>query len=95
MTTVVNVKDRVPYDVYIGRPNGRWRLKGSKWANPYVLNRDGTREEVLAKYEAHVRADPALLAALPELRGKVLACWCKPLACHGDVLVRLLEELGA
>ena len=29
---------------------------------------------------------------LPELKGKSLGCWCKPEACHGDVLVRLLAE---
>lgn len=30
------------------------------------------------------------MAALPELKGR-LGCWCKPEACHGDVLVELLE----
>ena len=28
-------------------------------------------------------------AALPELRGKILGCWCAPKVCHGDVLVEL------
>lgn len=33
-----------------------------------------------------------LVAALPELRGKRLGCFCKPGApCHGDVLARLVE----
>ena len=32
---------------------------------------------------------PALLARLPELKGKRLICWCAPLRCHGDVLHRL------
>lgn len=32
----------------------------------------------------------AILARLPELRGKDLACWCKPGApCHADVLIEL------
>lgn len=26
------------------------------------------------------------------LRGKNLGCWCKPEACHGDVLIELLES---
>ena len=80
-------------DVYIGRPmyQGGWELPGSKWANPFPV-RDGGRAECIAKYEQHVRARPDLMAALPELRGKTLGCWCKPDACHGDVLVRLLEE---
>jgi Domain of unknown function (DUF4326) len=29
------------------------------------------------------------MTALPELRGKDLVCWCAPLACHSDVLLRL------
>lgn len=80
--------------VYIGRAYraGRAWKPASKWANPFHIGAHGTREEVIAKYEAYVRADPELIAALPELRGKVLTCWCRPEACHGDVLVRLLEE---
>jgi hypothetical protein len=30
------------------------------------------------------------MAALPELKDKILGCYCKPLACHGDVLVDLI-----
>lgn len=34
-----------------------------------------------------------LLARLPELRGKDLACWCKPgEACHADVLLELANQ---
>ncbi len=29
----------------------------------------------------------------PELAGKVLGCWCAPHACHGDVLVRMVDAL--
>jgi hypothetical protein len=82
-TRVVHCK-RARYDVYIGRP--------SKWGNPFVIGRDGTREEVLAKYRAWVLRRPELIAALPELRGKALGCWCAPKLCHGDVLVDLLQE---
>jgi hypothetical protein len=73
------------YDLYIGRP--------SKWGNPFVLGRDGNRAEVIAKYEAWIRQQPHLLSCLYELRDKTLGCYCKPEACHGDVLVKLLEEL--
>ena len=32
----------------------------------------------------------AILSALPSLRGKDLACWCKPgEPCHADVLIEL------
>lgn len=77
---VVHCK-RERYDVYIGRP--------SKWGNPFVVGKDGTRKDVIAKYEAWLMQNPGLLADLPELRGKVLGCWCSPMDCHGDVLARL------
>ena len=77
---VVHCK-RQRFDVYIGRP--------SKWGNPFVIGKDGSRDEVIKKYEAWLGTQPNLLVALPELRGKVLGCWCAPQACHGDVLVRL------
>ena len=76
-----------PFDMYIGRP--------SKWGNPFVIGKDGTRAEGIAKYEAWLRTRPELIAALPELHGKVLGCWCSPLPCHGDVLVRVSDEQAA
>lgn len=34
-----------------------------------------------------------ILARLPELRGKNLACWCKPgQPCHADVLLELANS---
>jgi hypothetical protein len=73
--------------------------RGSKWGNPYS-HRYGTlakwvvssRAEAIARYEEYVRSRPDLIAALPELDDKILGCWCMPLACHGQVLARLVEE---
>lgn len=75
---------RACHDVYIGRP--------SKWGNPFQIGKDGTRVEVIEKYEAWIKTQPHLMAALPELRGKVLGCWCSPRPCHGDVLARLANS---
>jgi hypothetical protein len=74
------------YDVYIGR--------GSKWGNPFPVTDKCPRERAILKYEVWIRRRPDLLAALPELAGKVLGCYCHPLPCHGEVLIRLLEEYG-
>lgn len=79
MANVVHCK-RQPYDVYIGRP--------SKWGNPFVIGADGTRGEVIAKYEAWALKKGLKEQAQRELRGKVLGCWCSPMPCHGDVLAR-------
>jgi hypothetical protein len=67
-------------------------LKGSKWGNRFVIGKDGTRAEVIAKYEAWIHNQPELMAQLGELRGKDLVCWCAPAACHGDVLLLLANE---
>lgn len=81
-TKVVNLK-KEPYDVYIGR--------GSIWGNPYKIGVHGTREEVIEMYRRHISGNGELLSKLHELHGKVLGCYCKPKACHGDVLVELVN----
>lgn len=81
---VVHCK-RQDYDIYIGRL--------SKWGNPFREGRDGTRAEVIARYEKWIKTQPRLMSQLHELRDKVLGCWCAPLPCHGDVLVRLVRGL--
>ncbi|MFN8129412.1 MAG: DUF4326 domain-containing protein [Candidatus Nanopelagicales bacterium] len=64
----------------------------SKWGNPYVVGIDGDRATVIKAYRRWILDRPDLLEALGELEGKRLACWCAPRACHGDVLVELLEN---
>ena len=91
---VVKYEPGEPYDVYIGRANPSHGLKKSDWHNPFKEGRDGTREEVIAKFERYLLEQrPDLVEKLPELRGKVLACWCAPERCHGDVLLRLAWEV--
>jgi hypothetical protein len=75
-----------PYHVYIGRH--------SKWSNPFRIGRNGTRQQVIQRYERYLSQCPWLLADLPELEGLVLGCWCSPHACHGDVLVKLANRVG-
>ena len=82
-TTVVHCK-KSEYDVYIGRP--------SKWGNPFAIGEHGTRKEVIELYEEYIRKNEKLMADIMELDGKVLGCFCKPSACHGDVLVKLVLE---
>lgn len=90
---LVNLRSGEPYDIYIGRANPWKRLAASRWSNPFRVGPKGTREEVLARYRAHILARSDLIDALPELRGRTLACWCSPLPCHGDVLRELVEAL--
>lgn len=103
-TTVVNIRTLPqnplqwpPDHVYIGRQvlGGGYRLRHSIWRNPFAIGRDGSRELVIAAFEAWLRERPPMLARLPELRGKTLVCWCTPEACHGDVLARLADAVPA
>lgn len=101
-----------PNHEYIGRRGivfinkERFPKQDSIWANPFKIGRDGTRDDVLCKYEKLLRdklytndvnkaADAAAIYKedLLKLDGKILGCWCKPEPCHGDVLLKLIEEL--
>ena len=89
MIKVINLY-KEKYDVYIGRARG----PRGKWGNPFY---EGTRDENIAKYEHYLLDSPKLMADLPELFNKRLGCFCKPKACHGDILKRyaeLVEDTG-
>jgi len=74
-----------PYDVYIGRP--------SKWGNPFPLKDESGRDESIRKHREWIVNQKDLMDSLPELKGKVLGCWCKPKACHGDTIAELVNAL--
>lgn len=85
-------------DVYIGRAlnMGGWRLKESKWHNPFTVKACKTAQVACEKFKAYLLANKELMAALPELKGKVLGCWCKNKPsdhCHGDILAELANAL--
>ena len=71
---------------------GGWHLKGSCWQNPFKVDKDGTREQILKKYEEWLVQQKDLMSLLHELKGKNLACWCKPMDCHGDILLRYVNS---
>ncbi len=80
-TVIVNLYEE-RYDIYIGRP--------SIWGNPFSIGPDGTRDEVIRKYDKYILNQPKLLINLYKLKGKRLGCFCKPKVCHGDILLRLI-----
>ena len=93
MKHVVHCK-REHFDVYIGR--------GSKWGNPFSHKQGtqakvvvGSRSEAIAAYKEWITQGDGkhLLKYLPELKGKILGCWCSPLPCHGDVLYELANSI--
>ena len=82
------------YDVYIGRAG---KGKNGYWGNPFLLGKDGNREEVLETYRAwfnkRVIADLQFKLKLEQLKGKRLGCFCSPQLCHGDVIAEYLNAL--
>ena len=99
MATVVVNKSFLSWDqardpryIYIGRP--------TKWGNPWShkLSRFPdtikvkTRDESVENFRRYLRERPELIEAVRrELRGKFLVCFCRPHACHGDVLARVAD----
>ena len=86
---VVNMRD------HGGKPPpGAVRIdRRTRWGNEFRIGRDGTREEVLEKHRRVVLSRPGMRALIPQaLRGKDLACWCAPLPCHGDVLLKIANR---
>jgi len=86
-TIVINIKNYPKKDyIYIGR--------GSPFGNPYVIGKDGDRDEVIKKYERDFHKkikNERFKRAVLSLKGKKLGCFCKPEKCHGDIIVQYLE----
>lgn len=93
MCKVWNKRERVPASaVYVGRP--------TKFGNPFS-HKSGTlarfqvasRDEAVDAFERYLLESPELMDAVKrELRGKDLVCWCAPLRCHADVLMKYANE---
>jgi hypothetical protein len=79
------------YDVYIGRPNPSIpNSSENKWGNPFKISDTMNRAQVINAYREWINDRPELVQkAKNELKGKILACWCSPKGCHGDVLAEI------
>lgn len=87
LTQIVNINDSEDWDVYIGRP--------SIFGNPYKVGKY-SREEAISRFDAYftmrVLTDEDFRATVLDLKGKRLACFCKPLPCHGDIIKEYLDK---
>lgn len=98
MAKVLNRKTDtiLPDAIYVGRAMSRFGLRDSKWGNPFKITSSCGRLEVIQRYREYaiqrLEENPHWL---DELRGKDLVCWCAPLACHGDVLLELINQSPA
>ncbi len=107
---VVQMTERAPNRIRLSRAKG-WRMPQSAvkvdrttpWGNPFVVGRDGAREECVRLHRALLAGLICVTAKAPaadqmthrayvfdhihELRGRDLACWCGPGPCHADTLL--------
>ena len=67
--------------------------RGTDWGNPFVMRNDQDRDRVCDLFmryaEFRLTIDPTWL---DPLKGKDLACWCVPLRCHAQTLLRMANE---
>lgn len=82
-----------------------WRLppntvcvdRRTQWGNPFKVDDEHDAAACVESFRAYVlgRIRSGQGYPLAALRGKSIACWCKPGApCHGDVLLELAGRLG-
>jgi len=102
MTKVVHCK-KEPYDIYIGR-GSKW---GNPWRMGRSMSRDAViaeyktwllqwkkwKEEIIINDPSGNYSNRWIIEHLKELRGKTLGCFCKPMPCHGDILVELCQQI--
>lgn len=103
MIRVVNIDSGERHDknytAYIGRPRplgnpytiGCWGRDGSikRFEKDLVQAMAGGLHPILKE----MRKEMHRLEAIYKRHGNlILECWCKPLACHGDVIKKYLEE---
>jgi hypothetical protein len=89
-TFVVNLH-KEDFDVYIGR---KGKGQDGYFGNPF---HNGTRSENIAAFRKYfydrLKTDPIFNRRVRSLKGKILGCFCKPRACHGDVIAEYLNGL--
>ncbi len=96
ITRVINIKKDAKYKGLTSNENYEYIGRGSYWGNPYSMYEDGDdRDEVIRKFkydfdfEKFPNKDKS---EVYKLAGKRLGCFCKPEACHGDVLADFLNS---
>lgn len=95
ITRVINIKRETQYEGVKSTPDYEYIGRGSYWGNPYSMYEEGdSRERVIEKYKYDFDFEKFPNKEKKEvfkLAGKRLGCFCKPQACHGDVLADFLN----
>lgn len=75
-----------------------WGARGSIFGNPFEIGRDGTRKEIIQKYEKWFNfaiKDPVFRNAVISLKYKKVGCFCNyPIEdCHLRIIKNYLDNL--
>ncbi len=96
ITRVINIKTETEYQSEKSTQSYEYIGRGSYWGNPYSMYEDGDDcEEVIRKYKydfEYEKSPNKEKSEVYKLAGKRLGCFCKPQACHGDVLADFLNS---
>ena len=97
ITRVINIKKETEYQTEKSTPYYEYIGRGSYWGNPYSMFEEGNdRDEVIRKFKYDFDFEKFPNKEKSEvfkLKGKRLGCFCKPCACHGDVLADFLNSV--
>ena len=89
-TFVVNLY-KEEFDVYIGR---KGKGQDGYYGNPFARMPQTESIALFRKYfYERLKSDPVFNLRIRSLKGKILGCFCKPKACHGDVIAEYLNGL--
>ena len=92
-TAAVNIY-KEQFDVYIGRAG---RGQDGYFGNPFRMGNGTSREDAVQKFQKYfaerIEKDSEFRRRVLALKGKRLGCFCKPKACHGDVIADWLNKM--
>ena len=97
-TRLINLRTGKPYTKYIGRGHTM-----RHFGNPFTVEVCGSNDEAKRRFDfwirgiAYTHIEPRrriwIIQNLSSLEGGILACWCLPLPCHGEIYIQLLKEM--
>src|SRR6266536_651714 len=92
-TVVVNIY-KEQFDAYIGRAG---RGEDGYFGNPSRMGNGISRDEAVKSFQKYfaerIEKDSEFKRRVLALKGKRLGCFCKPKACHGDVIADWLNKM--
>ncbi len=102
ITRVINIHAETEFKLERSSDKYEYIGRGSKWGNPYSIlavedleDGEDPREVVINNFKYDFANNKLMTVKKEEvftLAGKRLGCFCKPLACHGDILAEYLNS---